>query len=231
MENSNAIDISLCVYTNCTSCNSSDTRLLTKTLQSFIECFDIKSISDIVIYCDPHPNINQYETYIKQVKDIQKMFENIPFRILKTKSLSDGYYKSIINSKTKYIFQLEHDWIFLKQNILHTLDDILNEMEQFEIPYMRFNKRKNVICGSDLYLEEIKLQKFSVCKTPNMSNNPHIINRDFYYSNNYHKAIKIKHGSKGIEEELQAKYQNGYIYGGLNNEPTISHLDGKKKYL
>ena len=76
-----------------------------------------------------------------------------------------------------------------------------------------------------LTLDNIKLSR-TVCR----SNNPHMILRDKYF--NYIRLMNENaEKALGIEYEMTVKVgwkgNGGYIYGGLNYEPTIEHIDGR----
>jgi hypothetical protein len=122
---------------------------------------------------------------------------------------------------------LEHDWVFVKQRITHTLEEICQAMDDNNLIHFRFNKRKNIEHSWDTSLIE-KKGKVPYCLSPNLSNNPHIINRQLYISVALDK-IKLLKNSKGIEEVLlKEKDLYGAIYGSKHFDNTIIHLDGRK---
>lgn len=213
--------IALSVFTNCTN-SAPDISIISKTIDSFRNTF---GELETTVYCDPHPNVKAYPEYMKRLKGHNLM-------VIPTQSLSDGYIRSIRNAHTDYLFQLEGDWQFIRENIAHTLDEILEVMFTKNIYHFRFNKRENkvavwdkkmephIFCGEDWNMQ--------YCISNNLSNNPHIIDV-IRYREELAKHIKIKPGSKGIEEELNA--QNKYmscIYGGAGHPATVKHLDGRK---
>ena len=75
--------------------------------------------------------------------------------------------------------------------------------------------------------EVINSNGFEYTIVNNISNNPHIINRDKYIDEEYYKLQKLQKGSNGIEENLQNKLKKGVLYGKLDYPPTIIHLDGR----
>ena len=214
--------IQLNIFTN--SCKSSpSTKTILRTYKSFCDVF---GVIEPTVYCDANPNIEKFQEYFDA---LQTVFP----KVVRTGSLSDGYVQSIKNGDSDYIFQLEGDWEFDKNVIKHTLEEIIEVMESEQIPHFRFNKRQNLVAGWDKYIREKELHGFDgsvfkYCRTNNLSNNPHIINRKFYLENML-QHIKIMQGSKGIEEQLNAvgKYES-CLYGGFGEFAAVSHLDGKR---
>ena len=219
------MDISLCIYTNCTIHNSSNINLIKRTFESINNNLDINNFKEKIIFVDKNPNVTNFILYHNMLKDF---FAKYGFKIIGTNSLSEGFLYSIKNISSKFVFQLEHDWIFIKNNIKHSLEDMLINMDKENIEYLRFNKRYNIIAAWDTSLQEvINSNGFEYTIVNNISNNPHIINRDKYIDEEYYKLIKLQKGSNGIEENLQNKLKKGVLYGKLNYPPTIIHLDGR----
>lgn len=202
--------LNLNIYTN-SHASAPSILLVQKTYRSFCDTFGkIKP----TIYCDIHPNVKTSKKYIQNLKN---QFSDV--RV--TSSLSDGYVQSIKDSTNDYIFQLEGDWIF--HNIKHSLKEIIAIMERDNLYHFRFNKRSNHIGGWDKVLKP----RENYVLSNNLSNNPHIINRQFYIDNLL-KYIKIVPGSKGIEEELnKLNIYESAIYGQMGDPATITHLDGR----
>lgn len=212
--------ISLNIFTNCTSYAPS-TDIIENTYSSFVDVFG--GNYETTIFIDSHPNMNVCEKYKNNI--INKFPKS---KVVRTNSLSDGYIKAVKQYDSDYMFMLEHDWIFIKENIKHSLEDICQLMLENKLYHFRFNKRSNQIAGWDRTLEEVKTDNIHYCITHNMSNNPHIIDRK-KYNDIILQYIRIRPSSKGIEEELNA--QNKFfscIYGGLNYPATINHVDGRK---
>lgn len=211
--------ITLNIFTNCTaSCPSTDTIL--KTYESFCECFG--SDFPVKVFMDVNPNRSKSNQYYKR---LEMIFKNV----LYTESLSMGYVNSIIHSDADYNFCLEHDWLFNKKLITHSLKEITEIMHDTGIYHFRFNKRENTVAKWDTKIIETEYHGFKYCACNNLSNNPHIIDRKKYADEIIHD-IKIMPGSKGIEEELNhtGKYYTA-IYGGKNYPGTVAHLDGKRR--
>jgi len=227
--------ISLNIFTNATE-SAPNTAVISRTLESIMIMFGPDIYDRLTFYLDPHPGIDKARDYYENIK------KHYPLPEIKyCQSLSDGYLKSIRDARTDYIFQCEHDWEFLP-TIKHSLDDILYVMKTRGLYHFRFNKRENKVAGWDTKLEErlsfandndanILPMKifFSYCLTPNVSNNPHIIDVK-KYRDEIAQHIIVRPGSLGIEREINAagKYQSA-IYGPLGYPATVRHLDGRGK--
>jgi hypothetical protein len=206
--------ISLNIFTNCHA-SSPSIEVVKNTYDSFVKTFgEIPT----TIYCDIHPHKERASDYIKNLSQI---FPSV----IHTDSLSDGYIKSIKNSDSDYLFQLENDWEF-NTNIKHSLKEITEVMSQIGIYHFRFNKRPNIIAVWDKRMDESEFNGLKYCSSNNMSNNPHIIDAKKYKTDLLHK-IKLSQGSKGIEEELNKYNLTSCLYGGAGYEPTVIHTDGK----
>jgi hypothetical protein len=171
---------------------------------------------------DRNPNVKKANSYRK---NLLKHFKNVN----ESQSLSDGYIKAIKSSKKEYLFMLEHDWVF--ESIPNTLEEIIQVMEEEKIMHLRFNQRENIPIKSDKYLKEVESKLFKYCRTPSVSNNPHIINKRLYERMAL-PLIKNEKGSKGIEEVLcENENVEGCIYGGLNYPRVIVHTDGRREVI
>lgn len=212
--------IQLNIFTNCIP-TAPSIDIFMKTFQSFAFTFDLIPMK---IYIDSHPKIEAFDEY----KNNLKKFFNC--EIIETTSLSDGYIKSIKESKADYLFQLEHDWTFNTELIKHSLAEIISVMAQQGIYHFRFSKHPNTLTDGLMKWQTKMIEKecngLKYCETDNLSNNPHIINRKKYLS--FLDRIKLKDGSSGIEKELTKKDLIGCQYGGLDYPATIKHLQGRK---
>jgi hypothetical protein len=207
--------IELHIFTNATT-SAPSTVLIENTYKSFINCF--KKNLDVTVWCDPKPNIDYANEYLKNLKNI---FPTVNV----SSSLSDGYSKAVKNSNTDFMFMLEHDWEF-NNNIKHSLDTILEIMFEDDLLHLRFNKRANVDKKFDRGIFEVNNKKMTYCVTPGLSNNPHIINRQKYIDLAL-PLINIREKSFGIEKELSNSNLTGSIYGPVNYPNTINHKDGR----
>lgn len=213
------MNIELSIFTNCVK-SAPKTKIISETFQSFTRTFGSYPTT---VYLDPRPNGAAFAEYYNNLK---AMFGRSP---IVTAGLSDGYIRSIRESKADYLFQLEHDWVFDK--ITHSLSEILESMKAARIYHFRFSKHSNTLVPSLTKWQTIMIEKESsgvkYCETDNLSNNPHIIDRKFYLENLIDK-IAILPGSRGIEGNLTKKGLIGCQYGGLDYPPTIRHLQGRK---
>ena len=210
--------IELHIFTN-TIPSAPDTKIIKQTYQSFINTFGTLPTT---VWCDKNP---RKEVFIAYVDNLKRMFPVIH----ETTSLSDGYTKAIKTSKSKFLFMLEHDWIFNTTHIKHTLDEILTCMEQNNIYHFRFNKRKNIAIKRDSKIQEVTKTPIPFCTTSGICNIPHIILKQ-KYTDELIEHINILKESKGIENEL-SKISNtwGAIYGPLNYPATLTHINGKQE--
>lgn len=217
---SKSMKISLNIFTNCTKYAPS-IEIISQCYKSFCRIFgnDIEK----KIFMDVNPNQEKAEEYFKKLRDYFRCSH-----FIHTQSLSDGYIASINSSDSDYLFQLEHDWLFIADKINHSLFEICEIMERYNLYHFRFNKRQNIPAQWDKTLKEVDTGNMRFCITPNLSNNPHIINVK-KYKDEILQHIKIKPGSKGIEEEINNQGQYfGCIYGGMNYEATVKHIDGRR---
>ena len=208
--------IALNIFTNSTA-SSPSTDIIRRTYDSFCDTFGYNY--PVTVWCDIHPNIDKFPEYITRLK---KIFPEV----VTTNSLSDGYSKSVKYTDTEFLFQLEGDWIFNKDLIKHSLEEICDEMEFRGLYHFRFNKRPNVVALWDTELKEFNGNDVVYCETPCLSNNPHIIAVKKYREICLPR-LKLESGSKGIEEHLTNKGLTGAIYGGKNYPSCIIHQDGK----
>jgi len=214
------MEIELSIFTNSIP-TAPSTEIIEKTFHSFVDTFGGIPAK---IYLDPKPNRVAFGQYRE---NLRKQFGIDP---VITSSLSDGYVRSIRESKADYLFQLEHDWIF--QNITHTLPQILEAMSAAKIYHFRFSKHPNTLVPELMKWQTVMVEKESCgikyCETDNLSNNPHIIDRRYCLENLLPK-LAVLPGSSGIEERLTKKGLVGCQYGPIDYPPTIKHLQGRKR--
>jgi hypothetical protein len=222
--------IDLNIFTNCTKFNSDTCYLISKTLDSWCKIFGKNNINEIHIYIHSEPNKEKYNVYYNAVNDYFSKFGK-PYIIQKTNGLADGYVQSTHDSKTEYIFQLEHDWIFC-DTITHSLKDILDAIKSKNIEYFKFNKRINgdrPKHKEDMVEENINDIPFCKITKGYRSNNPHIIHRETYLNKWNKKIIEWpkRHGADGIEQMFRSLRAGGYVYGRYRHQPSIKHFNGK----
>lgn len=214
--------VDLNIFSNCTKLNSSDDTVIKSMFKSWTSIFNISAINNVNIFIDPQPNESMYGQYSRSVKEYF-LKEDIQCTVHKTNGLADGYIKSVNICETDYIFQIEHDWIFL-DTIKHTLSEILECMIMENIEHLRFNKRKNVNAVNER-LCEVEINGIKLCRTTKRSNNPHVIDRGSYMNkwNDYIDLSNTPKRADGIENKLVG--QTGFIYGGILYPQQIKHTD------
>lgn len=212
--------ISLHFFTNCTL-NAPSTHHIEKTYESLKDNFG--TIEDVCVWCDPNPNASSFDAYVCNLKTIFPKIE-------RANSLSDGYVRALHDSTSDYMFMMEHDWIFV-QKPDHDLERILAMMDKAGLWYLRFNQFQNVVLPKvwDTWYKPKSIEDFHYCETPNLSNNPHIINRKKYIELAL-PLIKVSKGPHGIEEKLLRSKLTGNVYGGLGHPIMIAHTNGRKKH-
>jgi hypothetical protein len=207
--------IELHIFTNSTV-SAPTTQMIEQTYSSFVNTFG--AIDKVTVWCDPHPNTEQGQQYLANLKEI---FPTVN----QTNSLSDGYVKAVNLSTADFMFMLEHDWDFLS-GITHSLDTMMTVMTHDDLLHMRFNKRANVAKKSDRDLAEVANTTMPYCTTRFLSNNPHIINRKKYIQHAL-PLIHVREKTFGIEKDLSCADLTGTIYGPMNHPATVAHTDGK----
>lgn len=214
--------ISLHIFTNSTKFSPS-TKTILRTYKSFQKTFDLKNI-ETTVWLDPNPNIDKSDNYYK---NLQRHFTTV--RI--ARSLSDAYLMALNESKSKYLFMLEHDWVFVQSKINHSMNFILNNFPE-KISHFRFNQFKNITnwqlhkgaVGEIITKPEIN-GHLTYSLTNCASNNPHIIHKERYFKSGI-EFIKISSGSNGIEENLWGIIDSA-VYGDIGHPATIRHTNGK----
>ena len=226
--------IDLNIFTNCTEYNSKDSKLVETTLNSLYSKFDRDFFKCVKIYIDPYPHGENIDTYTQALQQLVPEAE-----ITTTSGLADGYHQSIKNATSDYLFQLEHDWIFL-DTIEHTIGQLINCMIVGDMKFLRFNKRPNHPSGTswDRLFTPENVAGVDFCGVTRASNNPHII--DAKYFDKHHtdpdpyeptrQAIEPKCSeARGVEDKLLNV--PGYVYGPIGHAPTIQHIDGRCRPL
>ena len=211
-------DIELHIFTNATR-SAPVTATIESTYSSFLETFG--PVEKTSVWYDPKPNKKAGHEY---KRNLEKLFGTVTT----TASLVDGYARALKESDARFLFMLEHDWNFLGERITHSLEDICHAMEREGLLHLRFNRLDNDSKEGDAGLVEAQSKQLAYCVTPQLSNNPHIIQREIYLEDAFqYLKISKRSGSKGIEEQLTpVQSLTGAIYGPMGHPPTIVHLDG-----
>jgi hypothetical protein len=196
------------------------------TAESVFATFGDPNGAPITVYVHPEPFPKSFDGYCVHVRRYFKKYGGCT--IVNTNGLSDGYLQSIQQAKTDYLFQLEHDWLFEKHLINHSLDTILEALSAAKANYMRFNKEPNGLTKYQLKIEQFELGTVTVCNSYGRSNNPHIIDANLYREKFAGYIDTSLGGSKGVEE-LMPVFQGDYIYGPVGYPPTIKHFSGRQQ--
>jgi len=214
------------VFTNVAS-SDPDHCLAQHAIRTFFDCFvpaDGLTIKTRV-FIDPNPNPDTFDAWIDT---IQKGVPDIPFEVIQTEGLIKGFAKSIHLSEGAYAMQLEHDFVFLKSRISHSLPQMIAQMRQGHLNYLRFNKRTNAQAAYDYRVDPAGTDNFPMCRINGRSNNPHLIELDYYRQVvapilNGPRALEI-----GLEGGLCRYVGGGHLYGPLGHPRTVDHLDGRR---
>jgi hypothetical protein len=200
------------------------TDLIWTTYASFVRSFG-EDYSPTV-WVDSRPDREKKETYLY---NLNKIFDNVR----ESRGFADAYATIVRESKERFAFILEHDWLFLHSNIKHSLEDLCAVMFSHGLIRMRFNKRTNAPIKSDKDMTPTMLQNVDLCLTSSCSNNPHIVDTALFakapgglFSINTKAA-----GARGVERNCQIAIRQNAIYGGIGYPPTVQHLNGRKSVL
>ena len=215
-------DLDLNVFTN--FCASRVDQLpICRTLRSVGAAFGFESFSNIRVFCHAAPLSIPFDSLYNAV--LQAIGGRL-VELYSTKSLVDGYVRSLELSTAQAVFQLEHDYVFDRSRIGHRLLDIANAMRISGIPYLRFNIGANQNNQLDR-VSPVDMAGIPVCKTVVFSNRPHLLDRSYALQHYVPHMNRSARGSRGIEQELTAAFGAGWIYGPIAHPPVILHLDGR----
>lgn len=209
--------MTLNIFSNCTNDILAE-QTIHRTYKSYTDTFG--EPTSLAIYVDPNPNPQHLDSYLDSIR---KAFNIEP---IVTTGLADGFVQSINNAADEYIFQLEHDWLF--QNIEHSLDDIMKLVVDNDLFYMRFNQHPNRHYHWLRHWQTDLKPREGYCLTDNLSNNPHILNVEYYQQHLLDRIDPTVKGAGLIEEVLTKKGYWGAVYGSYDHPATIIHIDGRK---
>jgi len=219
------MEIELHLFTNSTV-HSPDTWHIENTYKSFCDTF--KKEMPVTVWVDRQPNLERWEEY---VVNLRKIFPKVETEV---GGLSHGYHTAAFKSPAEFLFMLEHDWEFYADRIPHTLDQIIDGMRKDNILHLRFNRKLggnqpdgHASLGHDIDWEDHEGSVFPYSTVKQVSNNPHIINRERWVKEctphtHYIGFTKVH----GLEEYLTASPIRGSIYGPRGHPPTVYHTDG-----
>ena len=216
--------VNLNIFTNVTSPDARHC-LVPEVVHSFLRSFETSLGGyQIVsrIFIDPKPHSENFEDWIKA---ICAGLPEVAFEIVPTEGLINGFWRSVEISEGEYAVQLEHDFVFLKSRIHHGLDQMIGEMRRANINFIRFNKRRNVRVGYDLFLDPEPFTTIPLSRISGRSNNPQIIDVA-YYRNLFASMPDIKR--LGLEGGLCRYAGGGHLYGVPGWPRSVQHLDGRR---
>lgn len=218
--------INLNVFSNVASPDARDC-LVPEAIRSYVECFaGARGANETItrVFCDPKPHRANFAAW-KQA--IREGTPGIPLEIVETEGLIDSFARSLERSECEYAVQLEHDFVFIPARIPHGLPEIVGEMQAGDFNFVRFNKRQNIRQGYDMFLDEMPGTEVPMCRVNGRSNNPQVIDVEFYRR----EVLPIIGGPKGKEIGLEGGlcryFGGGQVYGPLGWPKTVQHLDGR----
>ena len=218
--------ITLNVFSNVASADARDC-LVAEAIRSYFTCFDGgrgAQQTTIRVFLDPKPFRANHAAWIEAIRQGTPGLE---VEIIATRGLIDSFVKSVEMTTTPYAVQLEHDFVFLRDRIPHGLPEMVEEMRAHRFNYIRFNKRRNIRQGYDLFLEPVEGTKVPLCRINGRSNNPQIIDIGYYLSEVV-PLLKRPDGDRiGLEGGLCRYMGGGQLYGPLGWPKTVQHLDGR----
>lgn len=214
------------VFTNVASPDPSDC-LAHYAVRSFLSTFPDLGGRKLVtrIYCDPNPNHTGFDAWIDTIR---RGLPGVAFEVVQTRGMLDGFIRSLTGSEGAYAMMLEHDFVFRASRISHSLPQMLERMAADEMNYLRFNKRTNLPAAYDYAVLPAGDEQFPMCRVNGRSNNPHLIDVD-YYRRMVAPLLSAPGGDMiGLEGGLCRFTGGGFVYGGPGHPRTVQHLDGRR---
>jgi hypothetical protein len=218
------MQVDLNLFTNFTA-NRVEQLPLFETIQSFSRAFDLGSFQNVRVFCHAAPLSMKFEDLYAKLRECSPGRD---VALYSTRSLADGYVRSLRVSDAEFVFQLEHDYCFDGGEVKHGVSAICRAMRSADIPYLRFNIHPNFDNELDR-ISEFEMNGMACCKTVIFSNRPHLLNRA-YALKNYVPVIDLSRGgSRGIEDRLTDQFRAGWIYGPYGHPAIIRHIDGRER--
>jgi hypothetical protein len=222
-----ALRFRLNVFSNVASTRVAD-NFSARAIRSFEKTFGVRCDRDFSVgfYVDPNPNPELVHNWVDQtVSDLAGRAIDVTF----TAGLADGYLQSVCDADADYMVQLEHDFVFKRQVIHHSLDELTHCMSDLGADYLRFNKRWNRASGTDAFMEPEANSSVPVCWSNSRSNNPHIIACKAYRE--VWLPLSQEVGGAMLEGGVCRYLGGGLVYGGLGMPASVGHLDGRSVRL
>lgn len=202
------------VFTHCSA--NGGPQQASVALRSFEDVFG--KVGHSSVWIDPAlfpDRVGEYE------RELDGVFDSVN----RSSGLADGYCRAVQQAQCRWVVMLEGDWLFIKENISHSLIEMLKTMDKCQIAHWRFNKRTNAPKAWDTWLRPYTGALVPHCLTPNKSNNPHIIDVSVYRWVLEQKWIdQSASGSRGVEECLFQSPIVAAIYGDLSHPATVKHV-------
>lgn len=219
--------ITLNVFSNVASADA-DHCLVPEAIRSYFSCFDgargaRRTITRV--FLDPKPFRANHAAWIETIR---RGTAGIELEIVETRGLIDSFVKSVEMTETPYAVQLEHDFVFLRHRIPHGLPEMVDEMIAHQFNYIRFNKRRNIRQGYDLFVEPVEGTKVPLCRINGRSNNPQIIDVAYYRREVLPLLARPDGEQIGLEGGLCRYMGGGQLYGPLGWPRSVQHLDGRR---
>lgn len=176
------------------------------------------------LFVDPNPNPDMFDAWVAQTR--QALGRDI--EMIATGGLADGFRRSVETAQSPYAIQLEHDFVFLPAHIAHDLPTLTAGMAAMGQSYLKFNKRWNRALGYDYYMDEAPGAPFPCRRISGRSNNPQIIETDFYRRRVLPVIPADARKADGLEGLIDLHVGGGLVYGDLGHPATVAHLDGRR---
>jgi hypothetical protein len=129
-----------------------------------------------------------------------------------------------------YVLIIQDDLPFARDVPLIKI--IANMKLNSDLRHIRFNRKPNIIWGSDSELSSYQIKDMHYLKTNNWSDNNHIVQASYYRNEVLPKIrnqFKFPEDIMGELNKTNPKLYGTYIYGDFNEPIVISHLGDLKR--
>ena len=221
----------------CPSCT-----LITNVINGLEKFQELHQCTLNISYDGPTKLTGKHLEYMSALENIKAQF-NITV-MHSSGGQKNSFIKLIDSVKTKYLLFIEHDWKF---NVKVPFEQIVSIMNKYNfIQYIGFNKRKNIRkLGDHILKPEDRVKEINLLKTSRWSNNPYIARTDSWLNMwkpiiaNSNINMNKSHGQ--VERAPYLQYNDEikmegfncahkkwgiYIYGKMNDQPIVKHMDG-----